>query len=288
MTLPDFLGLGAQRAGTTWLDRLLRLHPDVYLPERRKEVHFFDQAFDRGTEWYERFFPPAGEASRYRRIGEITPRYLYEPAAPGRIASLLPEVRMIVLLRDPVTRLYSQYGLHVRDLGERRDFPTYVREHREAFERGLYSHQLARYFERFDRERFLILIYEEAVAEPEAAIEAIARFLEIDPEPLRRGLGRGAVNASYAPRWPRLRAFARGIGSALRARGADRVVNVAKRLGVPRLFGRRPMPPMGRDPERELVRRYRDEVASLEELLGRPLPAWRGRPAGSGAADAPE
>lgn len=280
MTLPDFLGLGAQRAGTTWLDRLLRRHSGVYLPERRKEVHFFDQHFERGTEWYAGFFPSADEARRYRRIGEITPRYLYEPAAPERIAAVLPEARMIVLLRDPVTRLYSQYGLHVRDLGERRDFATFAREHRDGFARGLYSRQLARYFERFERERFLILVYEEVMAKPEPAVETLASFLEIDPEPLRAGLGQGPVNASYAPRLPRLRALARGLGSALRARGADRAVNLAKRLGVPRLFGSRPMPPMDPDEELELARRYRDEVARLEDLLGRPLPAWRSRPDG--------
>ena len=88
MTLPTFLGIGAMRAGTTWLHDLLASHPDVFVPARRKEVNFFSFYYERGLSWYERFFPPESEAQNYRAIGEISPIYLYCDPCPERIASM--------------------------------------------------------------------------------------------------------------------------------------------------------------------------------------------------------
>ena len=76
MTLPSFLVIGAQRAGTSLLHQILLAHPDVYVPAQRKEVHYFDRYFERGVEWYQSYFPAADAAGRYRAIGEITPDYL--------------------------------------------------------------------------------------------------------------------------------------------------------------------------------------------------------------------
>ena len=64
MTLPTFLGIGVQRAGTTWLHTLLNSHPDVYMPTHRKEIRFFDRYYERGLSWYEEFFCPAQELQR--------------------------------------------------------------------------------------------------------------------------------------------------------------------------------------------------------------------------------
>lgn len=273
-SLPDFLGLGAQRAGTTWLDRALRRHPQIYLPQRRKELHFFDQHHHLGPQWYASFFPPAAEARHYRRLGEITPRYLFDPVVPARIHALLPRCRMVVLLRDPVRRAYSQYGLHVRDRGERRAFSDFIRDHKDVFQRGLYSEQLERYFALFDRRQILVLIYEESVGQGAGGLMALADFLEVDAAPLAVAEDE-AVNRSFAPRWPRLRAAARRFGAALRSIGADGVVNLAKGVGVPALFGRRPMPALSAEDADWLTARYAEEVRRLEDLLGRDLRLWR-------------
>src|SRR5690606_34294189 len=120
MTLPNFLVIGAQRAGTTLLHRILEAHPEVYVPYRRKEVHFFDLYFDRTTQWYENFFPPSEPAAKYKAIGEVTPDYMFDQAAPFRIKKILPDCRFIVSLRNPVERAYSAYLYSVRSYNERR------------------------------------------------------------------------------------------------------------------------------------------------------------------------
>lgn len=115
-TLPGFLIVGAQRSGTTSLFKTLVQHPSVASPFLRKGVHYFDQRYDRGMDWYRGNFPFAA-SSKLRRLhregvvtGESSPYYMFHPLAPGRIARDLPEVRLLVLVRDPVERAYSAHS----------------------------------------------------------------------------------------------------------------------------------------------------------------------------------
>ena len=112
-TDPNFLVIGAQRSGTTWLDTALRAHPQVYLPERRKEIHYFDEHYSRGAEWYREFFSAAAARPGLKAIGEVTPRYLFDPLVPQRIAGDFPSMRLIAILRNPADRAYSQFCMYV-------------------------------------------------------------------------------------------------------------------------------------------------------------------------------
>jgi len=276
MTLPGFLVVGAQRAGTTWLDRCLRGHPEVYLPVRRKELHYFDAHYERGAEWYASFFPPSEEAARYRAIGEITPRYLYDPVVPERVKRDLPGCRMIAILRDPVERAYSQYALAVRDDGERGSFEEFAARNPDTIERGFYARQLVRWFGQFPRDRFLVLVFENVMRDPGAALSRVAGFLGVDADSYSSVTGGDKVNASYRPRHPRVRAAVRKVGEFLREHDLDWCVNVAKELGVPHMFGNRgPLPPLGADARRRLAEGFEQDVEALEHLLDEDLSSWR-------------
>src|SRR5690349_3699828 len=120
--LPDFLIIGAQRGGTTSLYNYLQAHPNIHSASI-KEVHFFDRKFQKGVHWYRAHFPmrlTKVYAGRFRHegfvTGEASPAYLFHPQVPERIARLLPRVKLIVLLRNPVDRAYSQY-YHTLQLG---------------------------------------------------------------------------------------------------------------------------------------------------------------------------
>jgi len=182
MTLPNFLGIGAQRAGTTWLHAQLRSHPAIYLPTRRKELHFFDRYYDRGAAWYKSCFPPSMEDSPYRWFGEITPMYLFDPRVPARIKEHLPRCLFVVILRNPSDRAYSQYGHHVQNMGENRSFEDFLEQEEEVFARGLYCRQLKRYLALFPVDNFLVLIFEEVMKDPAEALSRIADFLDLDVE----------------------------------------------------------------------------------------------------------
>jgi hypothetical protein len=205
--LPDFLILGAMKAGTTSLYRYLAAHPDFARRRRKEEVHFFDKHQARGTAWYASFFPSRLDrwraALRGRRLvsGETSPYYLFHPAVPARVQALLPRARLFVLLRDPVARAWSHYRHSVRKGREILGFaqalarePERLRgeeerlladasrfslahRHFSYFTRGLYADQIERWVRCVGRERLLIFRSEDFFADPAAAVSRATDFL---------------------------------------------------------------------------------------------------------------
>ena len=193
---PHFIGLGTQKGGTTSLYWYLRQHAQVHLPEP-KELHYFSLHGDRGDRWY-------GQCFRHARPGqvrgEITPYYLFHPHAAERIHALLPQARLIVLLRDPVERTLSQY-FHARRLGfenlslaealAREDDRLEGRstalgtpgavdtnhQRHSYLSRSRYEEQLPRYQQLFDPEQLLIMRSEDLRDQPEQSLERVTRFL---------------------------------------------------------------------------------------------------------------
>lgn len=276
VTLPDFIGIGAQRAGTSWLDQNLRSHPDIHLPGRRKEIHFFDQYWDRGVAWYERFFSGAEGGRPGLAIGEITPRYLFDPLVPERIHSLLPSVKLLAILRNPVDRAYSQYGLSVWLHAEKRSFETFLEEKDDVFARGLYAEQLKRYLKVFRPEQVLVLVFEEVMREPERALDRIAGFLGVDPAGFTPADRKRRVNNSRRPRFPTAMNLLRSAGSWLRRMDLDLVTNLGKRMVPLRLLGDAgSIPPMAPETRSQLIRRYEPDVRELETMMGLELASWR-------------
>lgn len=205
--LPQFLCLGAQKAGTTTLHHMLAAHPQVFLPPT-KEVQFFSLHYQRGLAWYAAQFEAA---LPNQQLGEITPYYLFHPYAPARINAVLPEVRCIVLLRDPVERCISHY-FHARRLGfehlslvdalaaESSRLEGSVCRLSEAngcdlahqelsyLSRSRYEDQLARYEPLHQQGRLLIVRSEDLFANPSQCWQRIQCFLRLDPQPLRSSL----------------------------------------------------------------------------------------------------
>src|SRR5437763_1646364 len=113
--LPDFIILGAQRAGTTSLYEYIVDHPQVGAASK-KEVHFFDRHYTEGVNWYRAHFPPAVRRQRFENrtgkrflTGEASPYYLAHPMVPERIAAVAPDARFLILLRNPIDRALSHY-----------------------------------------------------------------------------------------------------------------------------------------------------------------------------------
>lgn len=276
MTLPTFLGVGVPRAGTTWLHTCLASHPDVYMPVRRKEIRFFDRHFEQGLGWYEAFFCPDDEAASYRAIGEISPQYLYDEACPERITSTLPGAKLVVMLRHPVDRAYSNYGFTVQRAKYRASFDEFVEERPSVLERGFYSRYLKRFLECVERDRILAVVFEETFADLGAARAKLASFLGVDVARFPTDAGASQVNPSSVPSHGAVSGLAVKTGRRLRRVGLEPAVDVARRLGIQRVIARgKPLPRI--DPQRraELSEAYVDEFDELERMLGIDLAVWR-------------
>jgi hypothetical protein len=197
MPVPDFIIIGAQKSGTTWLRHHLRQHPDVFVPV--DEAQFFNKRhrYAKGQAWYESLF---GDAAPGQVIGDKTPDYLWTTSdgakqhvagAHERIHDLYPDVKLVVTLRNPVNRAVSALNHfirrgHVSPLYRIDDLlfgdKQFAVEGRGIIERGFYYQQLRAYLDLFDREQMLILILEEDIFQsPRETLQRLYEFLGVDP-----------------------------------------------------------------------------------------------------------
>jgi len=259
-SFPDFLIIGTKRGGTTALWRYLLAQPAVLpmFPSRQhiKSPHYFYWHYGKGDRWYRSHFP----TSTYRKgkelltgaptiVGEASPYYLYDPRVPERVATAMPGVKVIVLLRDPVRRAYSHYWERVDQGVEPLSFadalaaeparlageveamtadPGYYSRAHDWYsyrDRGLYLPQLQRWQEQLPADRFLILRSEDFYGDPPATVRTVLDFL-------------GAAAGPVHPQ---------------------------------RRHNHRPAPPMDRAVENELRDFYREPNARLAEFLDREL-----------------
>lgn len=199
--LPDAVILGAQKSGTSSLHNYLTQQPGVIAP-LVKEVHYFDLNYARGETWYRAHFGRRDEAGINL---DSSPYYLFHPAVPERMRPLLPDAKLIVLLRDPVRRAYSHYWHEHARGREKLSFEAAIdaeparledieaalvrgdidrseaHQHLSYLARGSYAEQLERWFALYPRERVLVLRFEDLVRQPLAVLNETLAFLGLPP-----------------------------------------------------------------------------------------------------------
>lgn len=273
----DFLGIGAQKAGTTWLHRMLGAHPEIFMAVAEdKDLRFFSAYYDCGYAWYEQHFA-AGDGAKRR--GEFSTSYFYSAEAPERVRRYNPDMRLVLSLRDPVARLISQHRHEIR-IGHLHDFsleraiannPSYV-------EQSMYATQLSRWLEHFPLSSIHVVIFEELFRDPARALRELYEFVGVSPtfvpENLHEKINEGRV--------PRSRLLDRGVrlsSTALRAVGIGALVDSLKKRGLARWVER------GNSRSDDTVRidaglieqlraLFAAENAQLSRLLGRDLSVW--------------
>lgn len=280
-TLPNAIIIGAQRCGTTQLHRLMGAHEQIYMPERRKETHYFDLHYDRGEKWYATFFPRDDEAGDYDVIAEATPDYIFTPEAPERIAKLNPACKLVVSLRDPVDRFVSHYHHWQRLQGQDISFERFFETVGEATDRGLYFGQLERFLDHFPQEQMHVMVMEEWTKGPRRHLGALCDFLGVDSHWSQESidaLTSEKSNASYRPRFPMAQRYMADAARKLRMYDLDVVVERFKKTS---LFQKLKSPLKKKAVDRkvvsELKRIYRDDMTKLEQFLGRDMNNWPSR-----------
>lgn len=201
---PRFVGIGAQRCGTTWWHGLLNSHPSVYDASHLrgqvqpayliKERHFFDRFFNRAFS--------SGDIYEYHRwcacpdgliSGEWTPRYLPAHWVPPLLKRAAPDAKLLVLLRDPVERFVSGMNFGTRPLSA-----DLAHEH---YLRGFFNQQLQHWLKTVDRSQFLVLQYEQCVADPRGQLSRTFAFLGLDDHRLPDEAFQRSVNATQTRRF---------------------------------------------------------------------------------------
>jgi len=291
LTLPNFIVIGAAKAGTTALYWYLAEHPAVFMSPV-KETNYFAYGLDdegrllwgdpdvhrfpvKSLAEYQELFAEAGAALA---VGEASTMYLECPQSAARIRDLLPAARIICGLRDPVERAYSDYQMYLRNRGRRLDpgrdlAPTaaWARADSHWMRIGKYHDHLSRYFEAFPRDQIHVFLFDDLKRNPQGVVQALYRFVGVDPAfvpdfetphnvggmpasaALERLLTKSAIRSAVQPWMPK------------------RAANWFRRL---RTRTMRPAPPLPADLRKELGDHFRDDIAKTSVLIGRSLEHW--------------
>lgn len=278
----DFICVGAQKAATSWLHNVLSEHPAI-VTSTPKELNFFTAHYDRGATWYESFFT---ELTHEQICGESSPTYFFSADAPVRAQQYNPDMRIIVVLRDPIARAFSNHLHEIRKghIPSDTSFengmasnPTYVAQ-------SQYRANLERWLACFDRSQILVLLAEDIAIDPQTAYKAVCAHLDVRQDVKPDAIGeRHHQSQANKSKW--LQAILRWFGDHARAAGLGAVV---KRIKSVRLVGKLlslnisdlqtevPQPLV--QTRQELVTLFRDDVAFVAEFLerdGLPWQTWK-------------
>ena len=274
--MPNFFCIGAKRCGTTWLYSVLKEHPQIYLCPYLKESNYFSENHFKGLNWYKSLFPKENGTVSYKAIGEIDPTYLFFEKAPIYLSNIVKDAHIIVILRDPVERFISSYKHHKLKLNLKEDISQFQINYPDSLERGFYSSQIKHWLEFFQKEQFLILIFEELMNDKLNTLKKVAKFLNIDFKFFTQIKLEEQVNPSKKPRLHLIYLIGYRIIKKLRALGLHKISTILKKVR-PILYKLGQKEDEILDPyiKNELFMKYKDDIEELEKLINKDLTIWK-------------
>jgi len=268
--LPTFLVIGAMKAGTYSLHNYLDLHPAIEMSRKRKEVNFFVKELNwrHGLDWYRKHF-----RGHTLMRGESSTRYSMmdrHRGVPERIKKVLPNARLVYVVRDPIRRLQSQYVHEYDDYQEHRSFDEMLRaeDRHLALNSGLYYRQLQAYLKHFPADAIKVVCFEELAAKPVETMQSVLEFLEVDAD-----FEHPAWSESHNDSADKRRETRAG-------RVVRKLVGRRRLRRIPWLRERftRPIPKPEFDARRhaDIVSMYREDADRLAQFAGRSFEHWTG------------
>ncbi len=284
--LPNFIVLGAEKAGTTALYNNLQQHPDIFIADKEPEFFSYEGTDGRYTavttvDAYHALF--AGVTTEHA-IGDVSTTYLPCPEAPARIQQYVPDAKLIATLRHPADRAYSRYWMQLKSADKDytpEEFLDFFYHHgdkepwRNVRERGMYGKALARYFALFDPEQIFVILHEALVKDSDHVYGDLLSFIGADP----------TFKIENTKNWSTGRSKMRWLRNINRARVWPKPVTTFVKERLPyhqvmkvrfyldRVNTVRP-PSMEAKVRNELTTFYREDILQLQDLLGRDLSHW--------------
>lgn len=272
--LPNFLYLGPDKSGSSWLFEVLRNHPDCFVPAC-KDVYYFDEHYDKGMDWYLDFFRDARPG--VPAMGELSHSYLFSMEAADRIRQDLPGVKLMASLRQPVERCYSHYLYLVSSGLVTSSFAETIDNRPGLTRSSYYAKSVEGYLERFGAERFKVLFFDDLKMDPRHYASQVYDFLGL------------SFNEAFD--YDKKVREARAARNVYLARLAKHGALMARKLGLVNLVGAvkhglaarllyRPLkkgeaPKMDPEVGKRLLERYIPDIEATEKLLGVNLDHWK-------------
>jgi Sulfotransferase domain len=285
---PDFFIVGAAKAGTSSLYNYLVQHPDIFMSDVKEPHYFYGEVSpdtpmrrEKTLGHYLKLFEGVPDDVR---AGEASTSYLYAANAPREIKQLQEDAKIIMVLRNPVDRAYSQYWNQVRDGVEPLSFEDALKAEPERkrknwwhgflyVETGRYAEQVHRYLDVFGRDRLQIHLFEDLSQDAAEVCRKTFSFLEVDPAQLidtERSYNRsGQVRSRLLAALLGAESIKEPVKQALPAAWRRDLGDTLRELNL------KPAPKMNRNTRRQLQDTLREDILRLEDLIGRDLSGWR-------------
>lgn len=271
---PNFLYIGPDKTGSSWLFELLRSHPECFVPAC-KDIYFFDRHYSRGLDWYLSFFKNARASAK--AIGELSHDYLFSEDAANRIAHDLPQVKLITSLRHPIERTYSHYLYMVRSGQTRLTFEEALILHPELIKNSMYYSHLSKYLELFPAYRIKVLWFDDLQTSPRKFAKECLEFLGIGEHPnfdYSKRIRQASVSRNYL-----LARLAKAGANSARELRLERLVGFIKHSRISsilyRPYAENEKPRMNKTTALRLLDLFSDDISRLECLVQADLLRWK-------------
>lgn len=273
---PKFLVIGTPKSGSSWLRTILQSHEDVYIPNDRAEIHYFDRYIkEKPINWYLRFFNGIKEE---KIAGEVTPHYLY--VEDVTTFTSVPSIeKFIVILRDPVDRCISHYRYRQRIDRYEGSFTRFIEDYPWSLEWGLYGKWLGRFLETYSSEQLHVIIFERAIKNPIEMVNALASFLAIAPEKFLKDVTFEPVNKGFQPKNPIIHSQANKLSSMLLHLELYKTRNFLKKIF--KIFTNRKSesssPLLTKLELENLIAYYEADIRRIHQIIDFPDDCWTNR-----------
>ncbi|MCP4351171.1 MAG: sulfotransferase domain-containing protein [Desulfobacterales bacterium] len=273
--IPDWLIIGPQKAGTTWIYKYLLYRGDVCLPNGVKETFFFDKSYNRGLKWYQKHFTPT---DHHIYTAEVGPTYFQNIQAGERIKETIGIIPLFCTLRNPADRSFSHY-LHMRRYGMTRlDFRNAVEKHPEILESSRYATHLNRWYSIFGKENIHTLFHENLSKAPDQYAGQICRKTGLMEKPVPDELKK-KINPATLPANHLLAFTGQRIADFVRYIGGYQLIEWAKKKGLKEIFfgkpGAVPVETLSPEDRYWLIKLLSSEIEQLENMTGIDLLHWK-------------
>jgi len=274
---PTFLGLGVEKSATSWIFACLYEHPEICIPI--KEINFFweDEKWKKGIDFYQNFFQERCPNAIMQ--GEFSTSYFYYPVVASRINQYLPKIKLLVCLRNPVDRAFSNYrnDIMAGTIPKTLSFQDALEVKDYYLDQGHYKKQFTEYFKYFSKDQFYIMIYEDIAKDPKQFIQQLFRFLEVDETFIPSSLSK-KINVSRTPGNVKLEGATNRIAAMLHeSKWGNQLWWLLKKSGIPGLLRKVNTDQdiaeeIAADLRAELNLLFEEDKIYVEKLLNRSLP----------------
>jgi hypothetical protein len=287
----DFIGIGAAKAGTTWLADNLRNHPQIFIPEKKELIYFnrfmqfgrdiYNYRHNKPLSWYHAFFD---DARPDQVKGEISPHYFTSKEAVEKIYRYNPNIKLIAILRNPVELVISSYNFCIQ-IGEIKPLPfsQAIKKYPSILNSGYHYKNLKKYFKRFPEKNIKILLFEEIKEKPELVYKEVLDFLKVEefyPDSLKK-----ASNKTKQNRFQFLNYLITSTSNFIHKQNLYFLIPLLRYSGISpiaeymrdhlNIVSKSSRRAIDKELTRTLEEHFGEDISQLQELIDKDLSLWK-------------